>query len=130
MDISNLENSRAHYLDMGNADPDEDYSFPGNSDFSSYNYKVYGRIVEDENHYKHLQYYLFYPFQRWFIMNHEGDWELVQVTLNPSDKIESVTYFFNMFKLIYYGTDDLEMIDSTHPAVYIGKGSHNNYAGV
>jgi hypothetical protein len=127
LDLSSISSSRSYYMDMINAKPKEEYGFPEASDFDSYNSSIYGRIVEDENHYKHLQYFIFYPFQRWYNTKHEGDWEMVQVTLNPSDKIESVTYFFNIFTMPYYNKELLDFVDYTHPVVYVAKGSHHTY---
>jgi len=127
-DIDNLEESKDHFLDMAIVDINEDYALPNPEAFSNYEAKIYGRIVEDENHYKHLQYFIFYPFQNWYVMKHEGDWEMVQVTLNPAEKIDSVSYFFDLFTMVYYDKELITFIENTHPVVYVGKGSHNNFA--
>ena len=57
-DISVLDHSSEYYLDLVNSDAGNVYSFPNWNDFSNYDVKVYGRKIEDENHYKHLQYFI------------------------------------------------------------------------
>lgn len=120
-------NDASTYIDMDLVDINNEYELPSKETFEPYRAKIYGRITEDENNYTHLQYFMFYPFQKWMNMNHEGDWELVQVTLNPADTIESVSYFFDMFTMTYYDTDLISFVNTTHPVVYVAKGSHNNY---
>jgi hypothetical protein len=123
-DISELDSK--YSLDLTLSDIDHDHSLPLPEDFDTYGHKVYGRAVNDSEGFTHLQYFLFYPFQDWFT-RHEGDWEMVQVTLNPNNRIESVTYFFDHFKMIYYDMDLLTLVNRSHPVVYVGKGSHHTY---
>jgi len=127
-DITDLPQSNKHSLDLTNVDIELLPDLPDPSDFALNNPKVYGTISIDENNYKHLQYFIFYPFQEWYVMDHEGDWEMVQVTLDPNNEIESVIYVFNLFTMIYYDTDLIEFVDNTHPVVWVAKGSHNSYA--
>ncbi len=125
-EIKDLEQSHKYYMDMGNVDTTVLNDFPNPDDFSDNQPKVYATYVE-EDHFTHLQYYVFYPFQKYLIANHEGDFELIQVTLDESNQIHSVGYFFNLFSMWFYDTDELEYIDGTHPVVLVGKGSHNNF---
>ncbi len=114
-------------IDLNNVDMYNVFDHPHPDDFSEYNPKVYGRVVEDENDYTYLQYFVFYPFQDWHYMDHEGDWEFIQVILNDMDVIEDVYYYFNWrFKEVYYDTDYLDF-EENHPYAYVSKGNHNMY---
>ena len=126
-DITDLLQSHKHSMDLTNVNIDILPDLPDPNDFSSNNPKLYGTISIDENNYKHLQYFIFYPFQEWYVMDHEGDWELVQVTLDPNNEIESVAYMFNLFTMIYYDPTLIDYVDGTHPIVWVAKGSHNSY---
>ena len=98
-----------------------------------------GRVV--------IQYWYFYPFND-YLGNHEGDWEHVNVVIAPSgDSVEEVHYFFhNRSVRLPSGHYAPEIVDGTHPVVYVGgranailngpmrrltgdrnSGSHGNY---
>ena len=126
-DISGLDESQKYYMDMNNVDVNDLSDLPPPDDFEEFKPIVYGRVTTDPDNFTELQYYLFYPFQNWYSMNHEGDWGFVQVTLNRLNRVHSVLYSFNLFEEIYYDTHELEFVNDTHPVVLIGKGSHNNY---
>ncbi|MEM2131360.1 MAG: hypothetical protein QXR96_02470, partial [Candidatus Woesearchaeota archaeon] len=123
-DIENLSSS--YFLDLTNVDI-TDFNYPQISDFENFKPVIYGRAISYNNR-KHYQYFIFYPFQKRNIMSHEGDWELIQVNENGAGKIESVEYFFDLWKLIYYDLNLITFINKTHPVVYVALGSHNNYA--
>ncbi|NTV23088.1 MAG: hypothetical protein HGA85_01780 [Nanoarchaeota archaeon] len=114
-------------LDMRNVDLTSPLGLLDPREVESYPTKIYGREIKD-GMYTHLQYYMFYPFQNWYGMNHESDWEMVQVTLNAINRIESVSYVFGPFTMVYYDMGLITLVDGTHPLVTVAKGSHNNYA--
>jgi hypothetical protein len=98
-----------------------------------------GRIV--------IQYWYFYPFND-YLGNHEGDWEHVNVVVAANgDSVEEVHYFFHSRSArLPQGAYAPEVVDGTHPVVYVGgranaflnapmqlftgdrnSGSHGNY---
>lgn len=87
---------------------------------------TYGRLVRDENSgFTILQYWLFYYYNDWF-NKHEGDWELVQVMLDPQGEPQEV-----ILSQHHGGTRrvwrDTRIEDDTHPVAYVALGSHANY---
>ncbi len=87
---------------------------------------TYGRMVQDEaSGFTVLQYWLFYYYNDWF-NKHEGDWELVQVMLDPQGEPQEV-----VLSQHHGGTRrvwrDAHIEDGTHPAAYVALGSHANY---
>lgn len=94
---------------------------------------VYGRVVRTESH-TVLQYWLFYPHNPLllpptiagtFWQSHEGDWENVNVILDPGGTPQQAAYSQHCTgerKL----WDDVEK-EGTHPVVYVGLGSHANF---
>jgi len=87
---------------------------------------TYGRIVNDVSTGNMiLQYWLFYYYNDWF-NKHEGDWELVQVMLDPQGEPLEV-----VFSQHHGGTrrlwQDTQVEEGTHPVAYVALGSHANY---
>jgi hypothetical protein len=119
---------KSSYLDLTNVDIENLLQHPHPSSFPE-SPVVYATSAVDQNGYTHLYYFTFYPFQQWLSMDHEGDWQLVMVTLADNDQIESVSYLFNMLTYTIYADDftGMEFINWTHPVVYVAKGSHNMY---
>jgi RsiW-degrading membrane proteinase PrsW (M82 family) len=72
-----------------------------------------------------IQYWLFYYYNDWF-NKHEGDWEMVQVVLNESDKPEWL-----ILSQHHGGTRrkwrNVQIEEGSHPAVFVALGSHANY---
>ncbi|MBI4512671.1 MAG: hypothetical protein HY702_01045, partial [Gemmatimonadetes bacterium] len=73
-----------------------------------------------------IQYWHFYPFND-FISNHEGDWEHVNVVLTPDRRqIEEVHYYFHARSVkLPQGKYKPEVVDGTHPVVYVGGRMYN-----
>lgn len=87
---------------------------------------TYGRLVQDvDSGYTVLQYWLFYYYNDWF-NKHEGDWELVQVMLDPQGEPQEV-----VLSQHHGGTRrvwrDTQIEEGTHPVAYVALGSHANY---
>ncbi|MBT3720497.1 hypothetical protein HOG47_02510 [archaeon] len=125
-DINN-KSDRTLNLDLNNVEVNNIKDLPNPDDFTSFEKKVYGRITQDQNNYSYLQYFTFFPFQDWYTTHHEGDWQLVQMTINDIGEIEDISYFFNyLFTETYYDLDFIDRIEG-HPLAYVSKGSHNMY---
>ena len=77
-----------------------------------------GRVV--------IQYWMFYPFND-FIGNHEGDWERINVVLSPDrSSIAEVHYYFHARAInLPQGEYEPEIVDDTHPVVYVGGRMYN-----
>ncbi len=87
---------------------------------------TYAHLVRDEDvEHITIQYWMFYYYNDWF-NKHEGDWEMVQVTLSAAGEPEWVIYSQH-----HGGTrrawEMAPIEDGTHPAVYVALGSHANY---
>ena len=71
-----------------------------------------------------IQYWLFYPFN--FSGNrHEGDWEHINVVVDSGNvaraRIVRVEYYYHHKVTVAYTPGvDFEVIDGTHPVVYVG----------
>jgi RsiW-degrading membrane proteinase PrsW (M82 family) len=72
-----------------------------------------------------IQYWFFYFYNDWF-NKHEGDWEMIQVTLDRGGQPQWVVYSQHQG-----GTrrswQDAPVEGGTHPVVYVALGSHANY---
>ncbi|MCZ6915257.1 MAG: hypothetical protein O7I93_00640 [Gemmatimonadetes bacterium] len=77
-----------------------------------------GRIV--------IQYWYLYPFND-FIGNHEGDWEHINVVLAPDwTTMEEVHYYFHARSIkLPQGGFEPEVVDGTHPVIYVGGRAYN-----
>ena len=84
---------------------------------------VYAR-VSVESTYTVIQYWLYYPFNDGPLNNHEGDWEMVQVTLEDGDPL-SASYSQHFSGQVADWEDVLKRDE--HPVVYVARGSHANY---
>ena len=73
-----------------------------------------------------IQYWYFYPFND-FIGNHEGDWEHVNVVLTPDrSQVAGVHYYFHARSITLPQGDFLpDIVDGTHPVVYVGGRMYN-----
>ncbi|HEX9091985.1 MAG TPA: PrsW family glutamic-type intramembrane protease, partial [Anaerolineales bacterium] len=87
---------------------------------------TYAHVVRDENpDFIAIQYWLYYFYNDWF-NKHEGDWELVEVILRANGQPESVVYSQHHGGVRRtWSTTPVE--GSTHPVVYVARGSHANY---
>ena len=80
-----------------------------------------------------LQYWIFYPFNE-FNNLHEGDWEMIQLVFDARDPGEALER--TPVRIGYsshegaegsdWGDSKLEVVDETHPVVYVSEGSHAN----
>jgi hypothetical protein len=73
-----------------------------------------------------IQYWFFYPFND-HIGNHEGDWEHINVVLGPDrSQIEEVHYYFHVRSVkLPQGKYGPEIVDGTHPVVYVAGRLYN-----
>jgi len=82
-----------------------------------------------------LQYYFFYPFND-YNNKHETDWERIQLEFEAPDAATALSNDVAPDLVVYsqhYGSeragwddDKLEIVDDTHPVVYVSAGSHAN----
>jgi hypothetical protein len=81
-----------------------------------------------------LQYWLYYPFND-FNNKHESDWEMVQVEFDAATAAEALTR--TPTRTVYsahegseqadWGSSKLQLVDATHPTVFVSSGSHSNH---
>lgn len=82
------------------------------------------------------EYWLFYPYDvaeaRFLGVEipyggHRGDWEhaAFKVALDPPRVLGG--YFYGHDKCLVVAAEDLELIEGTHPAVYVSQGKHASY---
>ncbi len=89
-------------------------------------YTVYTHVTNDSG-FTFVQYWFFYAYNDGSINQHEGDWEMIQIQLDSSTQEP----LFAQYSQHHTGENtswvEVEKTDSTHPNVYVAKGSHANY---
>jgi len=81
-----------------------------------------------------LQYWFFYVFNDW-VNTHEGDWEMIQLNFDAATPAEALTRHpvevgysqHSSAERATWGSAPLQIVDGTHPVVYVGNGSHANF---
>jgi hypothetical protein len=100
-----------------------------------YRNKVHAHARTDRNGRLWLQYWLFYYYNDFQLLGslfsggkHEGDWELVQVRLGPSEQPEQIVMTQHRGAESKAWADAPKQGTNT-PLVYVARGSHANYFG-
>ena len=100
---------------------------------ASYRDRVYGHAKRDRHGRLWLQYWLFYSSNDFQLLGplfsggkHEGDWELVQFRLGPSEQPEQAVYTQHKLAESRPWTD-VRKAGTNTPIVYVARGSHANY---
>lgn len=88
-------------------------------------YTIYSRVTL-EGEYVVIQYWFFYAFNPGSLNQHEGDWEMIEIVLDPTETALYVVYSQH-FTGERASWNDVEKVDETHPRVYVALGSHANY---
>jgi hypothetical protein len=74
-----------------------------------------------------IQYWFLWAYNDWTgFLNHEGDWEHVNVRLDANHQPVGV-YFSTHNDLNWYTTASVQWFGGTHPKVWIADGSHATY---
>ncbi len=81
-----------------------------------------------------VQYWFFYPFND-YTNKHEGDWEMVQLLFATTDAtraldqlpIEVAYTQHEGAEVADWEDQKLQIVDGTHPVVYVAAGSHANF---
>lgn len=87
-------------------------------------YTVYARITK-ESEFTVVQYWFFYAYNDAPLNDHEGDWEMIEIVLDSGQPVW-VAYSQHL-KGQRASWGDVDKVDSTHPVVYVARGSHANY---
>jgi hypothetical protein len=114
-----------YYLDNNLGGLDEilaDYS----SRQSSLPLVVYSRVSSYPNSMV-VQYWFFYAFNEGPLNEHEGDWEMIQIILDSSGSNPVSASYSQHLSGQSSPWGEVEVVDSTHPVVYVALGSHANY---
>lgn len=96
-------------------------------------WRAYGTVRPLAGGARALVYWLFYadnPFGIWFtdVGRHVGDWEQVQVELDPSGVFAAVTvYQHGSAHRVAVGSRQLTLTADGRPRVYVAEGSHAAY---
>lgn len=97
---------------------------------------VYSHIATQSDHPGQLalQYWMYYPFND-FNNKHESDWEMVQIEFDAATASEALT--MTPARTVYsahegseqadWGSGKLQVVDGTHPTVFVSSGSHSNH---
>jgi len=87
---------------------------------------VYAHPFVDPSNRIVIQYWFFYPFND-AVGNHEGDWEHINVVPTPDlADIEEIHYYFHLRSVrLPQGKYRPEIVDGTHPVVYVGGRMYN-----
>ena len=89
-------------------------------------YTIYGHVYPEED-FIVVQYWFNYAYNDHSINQHEGDWEMVEVILNGTTEIPISAAYSQHFGGEVATWVDVEKTNSTHPNVYVARGSHANY---
>src|SRR4030042_1503981 len=88
-------------------------------------YTVYSRVTKESTS-TVVQYWFFYAYNDAPLNDHEGDWEMIELILDSAQNPTSVAYSLP-WKGQRASWGDVDKVDSTHPVVYVARGSHANY---
>ncbi|NOX91141.1 MAG: hypothetical protein GXP18_01425 [Gammaproteobacteria bacterium] len=93
----------------------------------SLNPTVYFRVFRDSGEQNPIavQYWFFYFYNDW-LNDHPGDWESITVFLNDSAQPVEVAYSTHS-EARRYSWSNVEVVNSTHPNVYVSNGGHGSY---
>jgi hypothetical protein len=86
----------------------------------------YARVTPSLNSYI-VQYWFFYAFNEGPLNEHEGDWEMVEVIVDPSGENALSASYSQHISGQTASWGDVEKVDGSHPIVYVALGSHANY---
>lgn len=121
-----------HYLDLYDVGPWDVPDKPAEKDrWNDYDYWVYGRYYEPPPPHDDkiiLQYWFFYPYNDWY-NNHEGDWEMIQITLGKAPeepKAEKICYSHHRSGN-WDNWSRVDLFQGTHPKIFITKGAHGSW---
>ena len=100
-----------------------------------YRDRAYGHARRDRSGRLWLQYWLFYYYNDFQLLGplvsggkHEGDWEVVQIRLGPSEQPEQAVYSQHKLAESRPWTDVRKPSGAPNtPIVYVARGSHANY---
>src|SRR3954451_17212362 len=102
---------------------------------ADYRDRAHGHARPDRNGRLWLQYWLFYYYNDFQLLGplasggkHEGDWELVQIRLGPSEQPEQIV-FSQHRAAESKAWADVKKSGQNTPLVYVARGSHANYFG-
>ena len=97
-----------------------------------YRNQIYGHAVRDKQGKLWLQYWLFYYYNNKAFMGiglHEGDWEMVQIRLDPQNKPNVLTYSQHLegARTSWANVQRAPTLHGPVPVVYAARGSHACY---
>ncbi|MBT8172165.1 Vps62-related protein, partial [Candidatus Bathyarchaeota archaeon] len=91
----------------------------------NYGDKIYAHITSEAQNIA-IQYWFFYAFNPGSLNQHQGDWEMIEIILDLNE-----TPLYAVYSQHHSGEmaewNDVEIVDDTHPIVYVALGSHANY---
>ncbi|MEM2875441.1 MAG: Vps62-related protein [Candidatus Bathyarchaeia archaeon] len=92
---------------------------------ASLGYTVYARVTK-EFQFTVVQYWFFYAYNDAALNEHEGDWEMIEILLDDAENPISAVYSQHLQgqRALW---SDVEKVETTHPKVYVARGSHANY---
>jgi hypothetical protein len=96
---------------------------------STLGYTVYCRVTKDSTltAFTVVQYWFFYAYNNAPLNDHEGDWEMIELVLEDTAQAPTWVAYSQHLKGQRASWGDVEKVDSTHPVVYVARGSHANY---
>jgi hypothetical protein len=95
----------------------------GEPDRTPYRCVTYARYVDGESG-RALQYWYLYIYND-FMLNHEGDWEMVTIELGPDDRPRTVAYANHIGGLRRSWA--LTPREGDRPILYVARGSHAGF---
>jgi hypothetical protein len=74
-----------------------------------------------------VQYWLFYIFNKHFLNDHEGEWEMILVVLDYHTRAPVGAAYSRHLSGEYRPWSEVRKEEGTHPVVFVAKGSHGAY---
>ncbi|MDD1776814.1 MAG: Vps62-related protein [Candidatus Helarchaeota archaeon] len=96
------------------------------SNRATWGYQIYGHVYP-EGDFIAVQFWFFYVYNDASLNQHEGDWEMIVILLNESTEQPVSAAYSQHSDGEVAAWADVEKTNTTHPNVYVAKGSHANY---
>jgi len=124
--------SSENYLDFSPLLGDNDTDAESGYQSLSLNPTVYFKVFKDDTKENPIaiQYWFFYVYNDWGVFNHPGDWETITIFLDANSDAKEVAYstHYEANRHLWQTLNDgFNVINGTHPRVYVSNGGHGSY---
>jgi hypothetical protein len=121
--------SSENYLDFSPLLGDNDNDAESGYQSLSLNPTVYFKVFKNDTNENPIaiQYWFFYVYNDWGLINHPGDWETITIFLDTNSAPIEVAYSTHYEANRHSWQVLNDFINVTHPPVYVSNGGHGSY---